>query len=196
MMLAYPARAGMDGGSAVVARFQAGLLETMKKAEELGVKGRFERLAPLIETNFHLPLMIATASSPFWRTGTSEQKHALLAAFKRMSASTVATLFDGYDGESFRVVRERAAGGPTALVDTQIVRPKNDPIDITYVTAKLRDRWWIIDIIVEGGISEVKTRRNEYLKLLKEGGLERLTRALDDHATRLLAGRETAQVTN
>lgn len=192
--LALPATAGGSGASAVVSDFQAGLLETMKDAGKLGVKGRFERLKPLIERSFHLPLMIATATSPFWRAGTREQQQNLLAAFQRMSASTVATLFDGYDDEAFRVVRERKAEGPTVLVDTQIVRPDNDPIDITYVAARLRDRWWIIDIIVAGGISEVKVRKNEYLKLLTEGGLDRLTRALDDQATRLLSGQESAEV--
>lgn len=192
-MVALPAAAGDRGASAVVRDFQAGLLATMKEAGRLGVKGRYERLAPLIERNVHLPLMIATASSPFWRQGTKEQKQNLLAGFLRMSASTLATLFDGYDGESFRVVRERKPGGPTVLVDTEILRPDKDPIDITYVAARLRDRWWIIDIIVDGGISEVKVRRNEYLKLLTEGGLDRLTRALEDRATRLLSGQATAQ---
>ena len=49
---------------------------------------------------------------------------------------------------------------------------------------------------MEGGISEVKVRRNEYLKLLKEGGLDGLTEALNNKASRLLSGKETAQVSH
>lgn len=173
----------------MVQAFQAVLLDTMKNARTLGVKGRYEKVGPAIRQAFHLPLMAATASAPFWRAGTEQQRERLLAAFHRMSASTVATLFDDYGGETFRIVRERNPDGPTVLVDTQILRPSDDPVDITYVAAKLGGRWWLIDIIVGGGISEVRVRRNEYAAFLREGGLNRLAQALDGRADRLLAGK-------
>ncbi|MEE8333550.1 MAG: ABC transporter substrate-binding protein [Alphaproteobacteria bacterium] len=178
--------------SALVSRFQAGLLDTMRSAKVLGLKGRFKKLAPLIGQTFHLPLMAATASAPFWRGASEEQRRALVAAFERMSVSSVATLFDDYGKEKFEIVRERKTKGPTVLVDTRIVRPEKDPIKITYVTASLRERWWIIDIIVGGGISEIKVRRDEYLSPLKQGGLPALTRKLSEKAERLLSGQEKA----
>ncbi len=178
--------------SSLVSRFQAGLLETMRAAKVLGLQGRFRKLEPLIGQTFHLPLMVATAAAPFWRPAPVEHRRALLAAFERMSVSTVATLFDDYGNETFEIVRERATKGPTVLVDTRIVRPEKDPIEITYVTARLRDRWWIIDIIVGGGISEIKVRRGEYLSPLKQGGLPELTRKLSETAERLLTGGEKA----
>lgn len=176
----------------MVQGFQSVLLDTMKQAKALGVKGRYQRLEPAIREAFHLPLMIATASAPYWQDGTAAQRSRLLAAFHRMSASTVATLFDDYGGETFRIVRERKTAGPTVLVDTQVVRPADDPVDITFVAARLQDRWWIIDLIVGGGISEVKVRRNEYARFLREGGLDRLARALDEQADHLLAQRPGA----
>lgn len=176
--------------SALVSRFQGGLLETMRGAKVLGVQGRFRKLEPLIGDVFHLPLMVATAAAPFWRPSPGPQRRALVAAFERMSISSVATLFDDYGNEKFEIVRERKTRGPTVLVDTRIVRPANDPIDITYVTARLSGRWWIIDIIVGGGISEIKVRRAEYMLSLKQGGLPALTRKLLEKAERLLAGKE------
>jgi phospholipid transport system substrate-binding protein len=189
VLCAAPTASRAGDASEVVRGFQAALLDTMKNARTLGVRGRFEKLGPAIENSFHLPLMVATASAPFWRAGTAAQRERLLAAFRRMSASTVATLFDDYEGESFRIVRERKATGPTVLVDTQILRHGSDPVDVTYVAARMRDRWWLIDIVVEGGISEIKIRRNEYAGYLREGGLDRLAQALEDRATRLLSGK-------
>jgi len=207
--MAFPARVGIaafafvvlsvsaawaDAGSpsALVSRFQDGLLKTMQEAKSLGLKERSDRLKPLIGQVFHLPLMVATASAPFWKAAPHDQRRDLVVAFERMSTSSVATLFDDYDNETFEVVRERDTRGPTVMVDTRIVRPHDDPIEITYVTAKLGARWWIIDIIVGGGISELKVRRAEYLSLLKEGGLPNLTRALSEKADRLLSGKEKA----
>lgn len=188
--LPLPASANGGTASAVVRAFQDSLLGVMQNAKELGVKGRSDSLAPIIEKTFHLPVMISTASGPFWRAATPDQRKRLIEAFRKMSVSSVATLFDDYGGETFRVVRERDTEGPTVLVDTEIVRKNDDPIDISYVAAEIKGRWWIIDVIVGGGISEVTVRRSEYLALLKAGGPEKLIDALEAQAHRLITGQE------
>ena len=70
-----------DNSSAmgVVEGFQASLLDVMKRAKILGVKGRFEALGPIIENRFHQPLMIATASAsdPKRRARTSKRLRAV-----------------------------------------------------------------------------------------------------------------------
>ena len=183
--------AGAEQGmpSALVEAFQGDLLEVMKQGKELGLVGRYARLAPMIERSFHLTLMIATSSSPYWRKATPEQRRRLVGAYKRMSGSILATYFDDYGGETFETVREREGPQRTVMVDTRVVRPDDDPVNISFVVVRLRERWWIIDVIVGGGISEVTVRRSEYQKLLAEGGIERLISALDDKADKLLAGK-------
>ena len=47
-------------------------------------------------------------------------------------------------------------------------------------------------VVVGGGISEIKVRREEYLSPLKQGGLPGLTRKLSETAERLLTGKEKA----
>lgn len=196
LMFASPAHADAEGPTAIVKNFQASLLSAIKDAEKIGVQGRYKIVAPAIERTFHLPLMAATATSPFWRAATSAQRKELIGAFRNMSATILATLFNSYDGESFSVVRERKTRGPTVLVDTQIAIPNDDPVNITYVAAKIRGRWWLIDIIVAGGISEVKVRRNEYFALLKEGGLPRLTRELQARSSEMLTKNKSAKAKN
>jgi phospholipid transport system substrate-binding protein len=108
-----------------------------------------------------------------------------------MGASSIVTLFNEYDGEVFRIWRSRKTSGPTILVDTKIGNPKDkDPTAVTYVTAKIQGRWWIIDVIVAGGISEVKVRKNEFSAVLKRGGLDKLISVLNTRADRLLSGKE------
>ena len=188
-----PAYADDDGPRALVAEFQNGLLGVMKEAKALGVKGRSERLTPMIDKTFNLQVMIATITAPYWRAAPDEQRRHLLAAFRQMSIASAATLFDDYEGEQFKVIGERKGSGPTVLVDTQIEQTSGDPVDITYVTAKIRDRWWIIDIVVDSGISELTTRQSDYQKLLREGGISRLTVGLEEKAANLLAGKEKAR---
>ena len=188
-------KAAPDSAVGVVKDFQSGILDVLKKIETLDVRGRYELVASLTKQNMHVTLMAATASSPFWRSGSKTQKADLVQAFHRMGASTIVTLFDEYDGEVFRIWRSRKTSGSTVLVDTKIGNPKDqDPTEVTYVTAKIQGRWWIIDVIVAGGISEVKVRKNEFSAVLQKGGLDELIRVLNDRADRLLSGKEKAVV--
>ncbi|NKB21175.1 MAG: hypothetical protein GKS01_11815 [Alphaproteobacteria bacterium] len=187
------ANAASDSAVGIVKDFQSGILEVLKKVKTLNMKGRYDLVASLTKQNMHLTLMVATASSPYWRGGTKSQKGKLVKAFHRMGASSIVTLFDEYNGEVFRIWRSRKTSGPTVLVDTKIGNPKDqDPTEVTYVTAKIQGRWWIIDVIVAGGISEVKVRKNEFSSVLLKGGIDELIRVLNARADRLLSGKEKA----
>ncbi|MGB0577136.1 MAG: ABC transporter substrate-binding protein [Alphaproteobacteria bacterium] len=187
--------AAPDSAVCVVKDFQAGILDVLKNIETLDIQGRYNLVAPLTKKNMHLTLMAATASSPYWRDGSRSQKADLVNAFHRLGASSIATLFDEYDGEVFKIWRSRKTSGPTVLVDTKIGNPNDpDPTEVTYVTAKIQGRWWIIDVIVAGGISEVKVRKNEFSAVLQKGGLDELISVLNARADRLLSGKEKAVV--
>ncbi len=183
---AAPALAADHDATARVTRFQHDLLKVMKRAEALGISGRSAELQPVIESAFHLPLMLATSSGRHWRGANGEQRANLLEAYTKMSVSTLAALFDGYSGETFETLRQRKASKRTVLVDTRINRPDDDPVNITYVAARIQGRWWIIDVIVAGGISEVTVRRSEYNLILNKDGITGLIKALQNKSDQLI----------
>lgn len=172
------------GPSNLANQFQQSLVRVMKQAKSLGVEGRYKTLLPIINSTFNLKLMAASVTFPYWRTGSNNQKLQLVNAFKEMSVATLATLFDNYNGEIFIILRERKIRHRIVVVDAEIKKADEGVVKISYVTAFYDGRWWIIDIIVEGGISEIKKRKNEFIRTLREGGLTKLTillhkRALD-----------------
>ena len=89
-----------------VAEFQAGLLSTMKVAETIDVQARYTMLEPTIINTFHLSLMAGLSAGQHWQTATKNQRERLVDGFSRMSVATLATLFDGYSGQSFSVTGE------------------------------------------------------------------------------------------
>ena len=186
-MAAAPVEGADHDPSALATRFQNNLLQVMKRAEILGVSGRSRELRPVITDAFHLLLMVATSTGAPWRAATPDQRARLLASYTRMSISTLASLFDDYSGETFQTVRQRQGSTRTVLVDTRILRPDDDAVNITYVTARIKGRWWIIDVILGGGISEVTVRRSEYNRLLRKAGIEGLIAALDHKSDQLIA---------
>ena len=121
------------------ASFQAGLLETMKVAESLDVKGRYQKLQPVVEKAFHLQLMAGLSAGQFWQTASDDQRKRLVKAFTRMSIATLATLFDGYSGQTFKVSGERDCPHGVVFVDTLLQRHEDpdDDVKISYGARKV-----------------------------------------------------------
>jgi len=186
---AYPLGAMVTGSSPsqVVTAFHEGLLAVMKEAKALGLRGRYEKLAPRIEQSFHLALMARVSASSHWRKATKDQASKLVDAFSHLSISTYASQFDGYSGQSFVTQSEKTGPQKTVLVKTQILDPGSKSIDITYVTHKIKSQWRIIDVLLDNGISELAVRRSEYRRILKTGGIDGLIDTLNAKANQLLA---------
>ncbi len=172
--------------TALVVRFQNELLAVMKEAGALGVKGRYKRLAPLIDDTFYLPLMAQIVTTPYWDKADKAERTRLVAAFHRMSASTLATLFDGWSGQIFKVSGEAPGPQKTTIVKTKLVNTDGSSVDLAYVAKKIHGVWFLIDVVVDNGISELNTRRSEYLMLLKTKGVNGLIDALNTKADRLI----------
>lgn len=170
-----------------VAKFQSDLLDVMKDSETLGVEGRYNRLKPVVSDAFNLPLMAGLSAGEHWKTSTPEQRKRLVTSFSRMSVATLATLFSSYSGEKFDVKGSRAAPQDVTIVDTELQSPKRDKgVKISYVTRKQEGEWRLIDVIVNGGISELRVRISEYRQTLQKGGIEALITLLDDKADQLI----------
>ena len=174
---------------AVVEEFHTTLLSVMKQAAKLQVRGRYNILVPKIQQAFNLPLMTRVASGSGWKVATERQRAEMISAFTRMSAGTYAARFDEFSGQSFRTVGERPGPRGMILVETQIVRPGDTPVTLTYLTRKTKTDWRIVDVLLNGGISELAVRQSEYRRLLRTRGANGLITELNRKASALLQGR-------
>jgi len=170
--------------TAVVERFHATLLEIMKNARRLDVRGREQRLRPVMAACFNLPAMTRIAVGPPWTGFSPAQQQALVGAFSDWSIATYANRFDGYGGESFETLGETARPNGDRLVSTRLNRPNDAPVLLNYL---LRDGR-IVDIYLTGTISELASRRAEFTGLLREGGPEQLVADLRRRTAALLHG--------
>ncbi len=169
-----------------VGAFHATLLSVMKQANTLSVENRFALLKPSVENSFDFKLMIALASGKHWRAATAPRKEELRSAFAHFSVATYADRFSGFSGEAFKTLSVVSGPRRTMLVRTQIIRPENTPIPLTYVTRQRDGEWRIIDVLVDDGISELAVRRSEYRSVLKEKGISGLIGLLKSKTEKLL----------
>ena len=169
----HPASAATDAKSTVDS-FDAALLDVMKNAEKLGYKGRFDKFVSVIEKTYDLPLMTRISVGPQWASLTPDQQTKVIEAFKQLSIATYASRFDGYGGEQFQITGESPANGGDDIVDTKLVRPNDEPVELNYRLRKNGDDWKIIDVYLSGTISQLANYRSEFAATLRSGGADAL----------------------
>ena len=173
--------------AAVVEGFHAALLDAMRNARALGPRGRERRLRPAMQAAFDLPAMTRIAVGPPW-TGLAEgERQALVSAFSDWVVATYASRFDGYAGESFATTGESVLQSGDRLVRTQLLRPDDAPVQLNYLL-RGEGRWRVVDVYLNGTISELASRRAEFTTLLREGGADRLAAELRRRTGALLGG--------
>ena len=181
-----PARAEATTAKQLVERFHGLLLDTMKNVVHLNVKGRYEKLAPEIKQTFHLQLMARVSSGSYWKHADDGERYRLAEAFTQHTISTYVSQFDSYSGQKFSIISEKAGPQNTILVSTRITDPSGDDVDLTYVTRQFQEKWRIVDVLLDTGISQLAVRRSEYRRILKSGGINSLIEALNAKARELV----------
>jgi phospholipid transport system substrate-binding protein len=158
------------------------LLSVMQQAKTLGIKGRYEKLDPAVHKAFNLPLMTRLSVGPDWVKLDPEEQKSLTAAFSDLSVSTYASRFDGYSGEHFDVDPDPATTSGGVIVNTKLVQPKGDAVQLNYLMRDGDAGWQILDVFLKGTVSELATRRSEFSAVLRRDGADALVRLIQNRA--------------
>ena len=184
-----PARAQADDPAvARIRTFYDALLATMKQADRLGVRGRYEALAGPIRQTYDLPAMTRIAVGPDWNSISLAEQTALIEQFSRMTIATYASRFDGYGGERFEIAPTAETRTTGRLVRTKIVQSKGEAVALDYLMRGSGSEWKVVDVYLTGTISELATRRAEFSAILKSGGAATLVKTLQQQADQQLQG--------
>ncbi len=162
------------GPRAIVGELQAGLLDLMKRADEIGFEGRYNELGELLASTVDVDFMAQKAVGSHWRKLDEQEQARWLEAFRRMTRATYADRFEGYSGQHFETVGQEVAAHQTTLVRTTLVIPDDDDVELNYRLRETQAGWRIIDVYLNGTVSELALRRSEYAAVLKRDGFEKL----------------------
>ena len=177
--LAQPAAAAPERPAELIAGLNAVLLEVMRNARDLGYRGRYERLAPVLTATFNFPVMAGISTGRHWRALTHEQKLEMAEVFRRMSIGTFARRFDGYGGERFEVEGEEPGPRGSVLVRNRLIKSDGAALEINYLMKQYKDRWRVVDVYLDSKYSELATKRSEYTAILANEGFDGLIRKID-----------------
>jgi len=172
---------------AAVAKIEAyyqQLMPTIQQAARLTVRERDKRFAPVFATVFDIPTMTRLAVGQPWRGFTPEQQAAVRDAFARFISADYASQIKDYSGQSFVVDPQTTpeARGGGEIVKTKLLQPGGRTVSINYLVRSER----VIDIYLNGTVSDLALRRDEFASIVASGGADGLIKRLRERTETLL----------
>ncbi|HTP66900.1 MAG TPA: ABC transporter substrate-binding protein [Geobacteraceae bacterium] len=185
-MFFLPATGGAEqkGAEDSVRKMNSALMECMKKGGELGFRGRYKLLDPVIRDVFALRFMGEVAMGSFWKNLSPEQKKLYMEVYTEWTISSYAGNFDSYSGESFKIKEGQESKGSTVTVISDLVRPHDESIVFNYSLRRVQDKWRIVDIRIEG-VSQLAMTRSQFVTVMKQKGFDGLIASLKEKAAAL-----------
>jgi phospholipid transport system substrate-binding protein len=180
LLLHGPANAEDARAQDVVERLNAALLQSMQSARDLGYRGRYQLLEPVLRRSFDFPFMARIAVGRDWTELSASEREQVADLFAEMSIANFAARFDDFSGEQFAIVAERPGPRDAVVVESELRRPSEPPIGLDYVLREFADGWRIIDVLLDAKYSELARQRAEFAAVLRSGGLPDLISSLQD----------------
>ncbi|MFP8878980.1 MAG: ABC transporter substrate-binding protein [Myxococcota bacterium] len=172
----------------IVDSLHSELLDVMKEAETLGYQGRYSRLVPVLNELFDIPFMAKKSVGRYWKTVDEQGRARLLATFGRFTVANYAGRFSDYSDQYFETLKVVESTHGTFLVHSKLVTPNGETVQLNYRLRPVDDGWRIIDVYLNGTVSELALRRSEYSSLIQREGFDALLTALDERISALESG--------
>ena len=164
----------------------------MKEAEALGFQGREDYLKPIVAKAYDTEFMARKSVGRHWSKLSEAEQQEFVDRFGGLTVATYAGRFNGWSGEAFETLGQEDGVHDTVLVKTKLVRPDDEDVSLDYRLRKADAGWRIIDIYLDGTVSELALRRSEYSSLIKREGFQALLVALNEKIETLSAPSDSA----
>jgi phospholipid transport system substrate-binding protein len=160
------------------------LMPTIQQAARLSVVERDRRFTPIFTAVFDIPTMTRLAVGPSWREFSAQQQAAIRDGFARFIVADYSSQITDYSGERFVVdplpIPEARGGGE--IVKTKLLQSNGRTVSINYLVRGGR----VVDIYLNGTISDLALRRDEFSSIIASSGAEGLIRKLQERTASLL----------
>ena len=182
------ADAAADPAARQIEQFYAALIDTMKNGRELGIQGRYRQLAPVAEDTFDLGAMTRLTVGPAWSTMSETDHKAITDAFGRLMLSNYAKNFKSFGGEQFVVDPMVKMRNEDKIVESKLVRSGGrSTVLFNYRMHLVGDKWKIIDVFLNGYVSQVALRRADFSSTVAASGASGLVKKIDELVDRQMA---------
>jgi phospholipid transport system substrate-binding protein len=179
MLFSSFGRAEQPAPADIIKKFNATLMDSMKRAKELGYSGRYQLLDPVIKDSFALSYMATISVGKYWKALNKKEKNLLLNTYTEWTIATYAGRFDDYSGEKFELISASKPDKDTVTVISRLIDSDNEERDFYYRLWKMKDKWRIVDIQISG-VSQLALTRSQFVNVINNKGFSALISMLKE----------------
>lgn len=140
-----------------------------------------QELLPYVQVRYAGALVLGR----YYRDATPAQRSAYFAAFEDYLVQAYAQALTMYTGQTYQLAPERPVGSADIVpIRITIVEPGGRPpirLDFQWRKNTQTGNWQAFDMSVEG-VSMITTKQNEWAAILRQDGVDGLTRVLSNSA--------------
>jgi phospholipid transport system substrate-binding protein len=144
----------------------------------------------VIPRYFDVDYMAAKMLGPHWNSLDADSRRRYLETFERFMVANYAGRFDDFSGQSFETLGEVPGRRDMVIVKSRLVDPTDKNVNLDYTLRQVGSGWKVIDVFLDGKVSELALRRAEFVSIVQRQNLDALLVALDAKIAKLKAGGE------
>jgi phospholipid transport system substrate-binding protein len=169
------------GAIEVVEHFQNGLLYTLLHQRDMDYDTRIQALEALIAETFDVERVArkVIGGDRFHELSRSEQQR-YQTLFTRYVVATQSRRLGSLKGRDFVPLGRRYGPNGTVVVDVSFREQGREITTVAYILLPTGKGWRIVDVIIDGGVSELTLRRSEFSSVVRAKGVDGLMSALDE----------------
>lgn len=153
-------------------------LANLMLSDEEELNARKALIGPTLQQTFDLPAMAkAIVGGRTWRDAPTPLQEQAISAFSDWMITQYARRFTASSDPEFLTRETRDGGLNTVVIETQL-RTKKKVVGLDYRMRATDGGMRIIDVFLDGRVSEVALRKSEFRATIKEAGMEGFIAAL------------------
>ncbi len=142
------------------------------------INERVEKLKISIEDTFNYNKMIKYIYGYQWKKLEQYERNELSQTFFNFISFNYAKRFKEIDKLNFKFDGVENINETRILVKTIMLSYENDPIKFYYVFEYEEEKWKVFDILLDGSISEISVKKNDFKSTISDEGASGLIKKL------------------
>lgn len=170
-----------DTQNSVIKKPVVTLYRTLNTIQQPTIKSMDQKISMLrkaLEESYDFPAILSTTIGYRYNSFNEQEKTQLLTAFKNYTAARYLSSFGKEKGTGFQILSgiKDAPTGNAKLIDTKIgdADDMGSATEINYLVKETPQGWKIIDVLLNGHISQVAIQHGDFSSTLAKGGSQEL----------------------
>ncbi|WP_428396226.1 ABC transporter substrate-binding protein [Lichenicoccus sp.] len=141
---------------------------------------RARLLAPAIDQAFNIPAILHTSIGPRYASIPGDQQQELERVFRQFTIARYVSNFTADSGDTLKVMPQarKSPYGSDEIVQTQLISKGGTTTKLDYVMRQFAQGWKVVDVLLDGHISQVAVQRSDFASTVETGDAKPLIERL------------------